>query len=118
MSFRVCFPFTLAAGASLAQDCNIDVATYKTRKGLTVRLSNMGGSGPAAICVGTVMSNISPVGPLVPFDNQKFGTTADTVDCRWPDFMWDCTTQEVRVLVTNLDTQPNNYVMSIVSDEM
>lgn len=118
MSFRVCFPFTLASGASLAQDSNIDLPNFRTRKGISVTISNMSGSGPVAVCVGTVLSNVSPVGPMVPWDNEKYGSTSNTVYANWPDFVWDYTCQEVRVLVTNLDTQTNNYVMSIVSDEI
>lgn len=109
MSFRTCFPFSLAAGATLTQNCNIDLPTYKTARGLNVEIVNVSSADPVVILVGTMTGTTFSA-----FAAGKEATTATAGFC-WYDFEWDYATQQVSVQVTNLSSTSNNYYMTITS---
>lgn len=111
MGYRVCFPFTLAAGATLTQDCNIDFPTFKTLQGLTVQVTNLTSNAPVIIQLGTTKTGGAD---CTVYDLVK-KKTEETASESWYTFAWDYTTQQVQVCITNLDSQSNNYYATITS---
>ena len=113
MSFHVTFQFTLAAGATLNQDFNIDYPTFLTSRGFKVEISSAAG-GPVLLEMGTV--NGSDLSGWVPFAHHRFNDTSDTRTWSKPGFTWNYLTKEVRLNVANLNSVSDTFYCTCTSD--